>query len=338
MAERANRSITEKMRAVLWDSKLSHTYWGDICLAAIHVSNRMPTKRNKGITPYEVFYKSIPSVTHLRRIVCIGWVFVEEEIRKNKLAARAVCCSLIGYSERSKAYRLVDIYTGKHYESRHVVFNENQTAADIRHEQPGHPSITTIATEMTLQEFKDLFSDNQEEQIIQLPPATSISLQNQFSALQDDYFTDEHEEQEDKSLEIQSDDGSSPSDNESSFTSAADQSIDNIHDISPPEDFNNDPYSQDDIFNESDLIEPLPYALKPTETDGIYIDSSGGKISLEPIENVARKDITSGPANATRRPDSKTRNAHVSSLPPKTIHNSSSRSRLTARFGQFADR
>jgi hypothetical protein len=71
----------------------------------------MATKRNQGKYPHEIFFKSIPSIAHFRRTGCIGWVFLEEEIRKNKLTARAVCCSLVGYSTKSKAYRLVDIYT-----------------------------------------------------------------------------------------------------------------------------------------------------------------------------------------------------------------------------------
>jgi hypothetical protein len=43
IAERKNRTITEKIRAALWDSRLPHTYWGDLTLAAIHISNRMPS-------------------------------------------------------------------------------------------------------------------------------------------------------------------------------------------------------------------------------------------------------------------------------------------------------
>ena len=317
IAERANRTITEKMRAALWDSKLAHTFWGDVSLAAIHVSNRMPTKRNKGKSPHQVFYGIVPSITHFRRIGCIGWVFVEEQTRKNKLAARAVCCSLIGYSDTSKSYRLVDIYSGKYYESRHVVFDENQTAFDIRNRQTSTPqeiAIRTIATDMTLENFNSIFNDEQEE-VIQLESKTSlIPTSNPFSRLYDhntDSVIDNTEE--DHQTKFSSDENSSI---HSSISSIQNQPGDETRDNSPPNEFDIDPYdsnleSSDEYHSTTD---DLPDVLQPTNQDEIFIDSSGGKFTLEPIENHAPMDITSGPENPTRRPDAKIRNAHVSSL------------------------
>ena len=129
IAERKNRTHFNKALAAIHDSNLALTYWGEAFLAAIYVSNRMySSSLPAGLSPYEVFFGVKPDVRHLRRIGCLAFVFLEKEQRATKLSPKAVVCTLVGYSSMSSSYRLVDIHTGKFYESRQVVFREDQTS------------------------------------------------------------------------------------------------------------------------------------------------------------------------------------------------------------------
>jgi hypothetical protein len=136
IAERKNRTHMDKAFAAMYDSSLPETLWGELFLAAIHVSNRTWSRSHIDTdkTPYELYNGFPADVRHLRRIGCIGYVFLEKEIRK-KISPKAVICSLVGYSQISSCYRLVDIYTGRFYESRNVIFHEDLTAKDLRKQQ-----------------------------------------------------------------------------------------------------------------------------------------------------------------------------------------------------------
>jgi hypothetical protein len=67
IAERMNRTITEKGRAMLVASKLASSFWGEAVLTTTYLINHSPTKavtNNK--TPYKMWYKRKPTLKYLK--------------------------------------------------------------------------------------------------------------------------------------------------------------------------------------------------------------------------------------------------------------------------------
>ncbi|MBW0477122.1 hypothetical protein O181_016837 [Austropuccinia psidii MF-1] len=55
-AERANRTLLERVRCLLSDSWLDHSWWGEAAATAAYLLNRMPVSSQDFKTPYEKFY------------------------------------------------------------------------------------------------------------------------------------------------------------------------------------------------------------------------------------------------------------------------------------------
>jgi transposase InsO family protein len=104
-AERLNRTLIERVRALLLEHHLPKTVWSEAMMTASYLRNRI-TASNREATPHELFYGTKPNVSHLRVYGCKAFAYVEKGHR-DKLDAVADECALVGYSATSKAYRLL---------------------------------------------------------------------------------------------------------------------------------------------------------------------------------------------------------------------------------------
>lgn len=104
MAERLNRTSTEKARSMLTQSNADVRLWGEALVTANYLKNRSPTKVISGKTPKEVWSKQEPNLKKLRTF--------EENIFES-------------YCENSKGYRVVHSRTKSLKRVRDVVFVEN---------------------------------------------------------------------------------------------------------------------------------------------------------------------------------------------------------------------
>ena len=76
-------------------------------------------------TPHELFKKFKPDVSVLPVFGCNTWMLQTEKDRiGGKMGMRSAPMIFIGYSTRSKGYRLLDPSSGKVHESRNVLFDE----------------------------------------------------------------------------------------------------------------------------------------------------------------------------------------------------------------------
>ena len=121
-AERENRTIVEPTRGALNHKKLPKWFWGEAVHHTVYSLNRtLSTKRGK--TPFELWYKKKPDVSHLRGLGAIGYILIPDADRR-KLDAKGRKCYMGGYSLSQKAYRMVDITTRETIISRDVIFDE----------------------------------------------------------------------------------------------------------------------------------------------------------------------------------------------------------------------
>lgn len=108
VAERANRTLMEKVRAMLDQSGLDHRFWGEALRTATYLKNLSPTKAVPGMVPFEAWTGTKPDVKGLRIFGCCAYVHVPKS-KSKKLGDRGKMCVFIGYDDEKKGWRLVDL-------------------------------------------------------------------------------------------------------------------------------------------------------------------------------------------------------------------------------------
>ena len=111
VAERANRTVVEGTCAVLAESGLPHSFWGEALLSFVDVWNRLPSNSTRGrslkATPYELWYGKKPDFSHLRVWGCRAYAHVQRD-KRDKLQWHIIKGVFIGYPEGYKGWRIWD--------------------------------------------------------------------------------------------------------------------------------------------------------------------------------------------------------------------------------------
>ena len=104
VSERLNRTLLEKTRALLHQSKLPKSLWGEAINHAVWLKNRTPTRalfNNK--TPFEMLYNKRPNLGHLKRW---GDKVLVHTVDGSKLDGRMKVGKWVGFDEESNAHRV----------------------------------------------------------------------------------------------------------------------------------------------------------------------------------------------------------------------------------------
>uniref|UniRef100_A0AAV1VDJ4 Integrase catalytic domain-containing protein n=1 Tax=Peronospora matthiolae TaxID=2874970 RepID=A0AAV1VDJ4_9STRA len=123
-AERAIRTIVTIGRSLLHHAKLEKCFWAEAAMTAIYIKNRLPSPKIDHKTPFEIVYKSKPSVKHMRVFGCQAFILTPRE-KRLKWDPKAREGMFMGYEEESKAYRVYDIEAGQVVISRDITFDES---------------------------------------------------------------------------------------------------------------------------------------------------------------------------------------------------------------------
>jgi len=152
VAERMNRTLVESARSMIAHAGLSNSFWAEAIATAAHVKNRTPSNAIKnGVAPVERWYGKKPNVSHLKVFGCMAYAHVPDAERR-KLDMKAEKLRFVGYSLKSKGYRLYNDETRKIVIRRDVVFNEVDFGTD-RNE---------IEAEVELKEMTEVGSNQME--------------------------------------------------------------------------------------------------------------------------------------------------------------------------------
>jgi len=103
VAERRNRTIVERVRALLHASGLPKNLWAEAARHVVWLLNRTTTKAVEGMTPYEAAFGKKPNLKGLREWGETMWVRVEGG---NKLGGRVREGKWLGVDEQSKGVRV----------------------------------------------------------------------------------------------------------------------------------------------------------------------------------------------------------------------------------------
>ena len=106
VAERWNRTIFDKARALIHSAGLSLGFWECAVDTAVHTYNRTPSRVIKWRTPHELWTDGhVPDISYFRIFGCKAYVHTPEDKRR-KLDPRSIEMTLVGYEAGSKGYRL----------------------------------------------------------------------------------------------------------------------------------------------------------------------------------------------------------------------------------------
>lgn len=123
VAERTNRSICEKARAMMQDANCSKHFWAEASNTAVYLKNRSPHAAVLGKTPEEVWTGVKPDLSHLRIFGSRAMVHIPK-VKRQKWDAKSEEHKMVGYCTESKGYRLLDKHNNI-CKARDVIFLED---------------------------------------------------------------------------------------------------------------------------------------------------------------------------------------------------------------------
>ncbi|KAH9669014.1 hypothetical protein KPL70_021617 [Citrus sinensis] len=121
LAERMNRTLVDKTRCMLINSKLPRSFWAEAVNTASYLVNRSPSSAIGFKTPEELWNGKPANYQNLRVFGCPAYL----HINQGKLEARALKGVFVGYPDGVKGYKIWCKDQGKCIVSRDVVFHES---------------------------------------------------------------------------------------------------------------------------------------------------------------------------------------------------------------------
>jgi hypothetical protein len=169
IAERMNRTLLDKVRAMLTNADLPESYWYAALEYASHLHNVVPTCALDDLTPEEAWSSNKPDISALHIFRSRAYVHIPDKHR-SKLATKSLLCTFIGYAKNRKAFCLVHRPTRHFLDSRDVIFDEGGTKPervlieynDAPHLEPGGASTPTTVDPPSESEteIEDILTDD----------------------------------------------------------------------------------------------------------------------------------------------------------------------------------
>jgi len=141
VAERMNRTIMEKARAIRFDSGLAPKFWGEAVKHAVYLINRTPSRVLNFKTPFELWNGYKPNLSNLRIFGCAAYAKTpEEKLKKQDYRSKKMI--FLGFEPGQKAFRLYDPDKRQISVSRDVIFDEDHF--------PARPKTVTMELDLSL--------------------------------------------------------------------------------------------------------------------------------------------------------------------------------------------
>lgn len=121
LAERMNRTIIEKVRCMLIDSKLTKNFWAEAVCAAVDIINNV----SSNVTPQEKWSGKKSNYADFKVFGCRAMVW-QPNVKRSKLDEKSHEYIYLRRADDAKAFRLYDINQRKIIISRDVVFLEKE--------------------------------------------------------------------------------------------------------------------------------------------------------------------------------------------------------------------
>ena len=123
VVERKHQHILNVARALMFQSGVLLSLWGDCILTSVFLINRTPSQVISNKTPYEMLTSKLPHYSHLNTFACLCYASTSPK-QRHKFQDRARACVFLGYPPGYKGYKLLDLQSNTVFISRNVVFHE----------------------------------------------------------------------------------------------------------------------------------------------------------------------------------------------------------------------
>ena len=150
VAERMNRSLTERARCLRLNAGLPKSFWAEAVSMACYLINRSPRASLGGKVAEEVWTGNAVDFDHLRIFGCPAYVHVPGDER-SKLDPKSKKCIFLGYKKGVKGYKFWDPIAKKVVISRDAVFDEQFMLQQNQDKVPGNSS-SSDAVQMDLEQ------------------------------------------------------------------------------------------------------------------------------------------------------------------------------------------
>nr|GFA36879.1 retrovirus-related Pol polyprotein from transposon TNT 1-94 [Tanacetum cinerariifolium] len=165
IAERKNGTLIEAARTMLADSLLPIPFWVEAFNNACYVQNRVLVTKPQNKTPYELLHGRTPSIGFMRPFGCHVTILNTLD-PLGKFERKVDEGFLVGYSVKSKAFRVFNSRTNIVQETLHVNFLENKpnVAGDAtfdgkEHDAEKPESIVNLSPSSRNRDFNADFED-----------------------------------------------------------------------------------------------------------------------------------------------------------------------------------
>lgn len=145
VAERANRTLCDRLRCCLIGAEMPKTFWTDALWHLVFTMNSVPCHTPAGLgSPNSINGLPLVDSKYLHPFGCLVWYKVPEANRK-KLDPKVLSALLLSYLGSGNGYRIWDLETRTVIKSRDVLFRDDVFPYKHRLTQP---SPTPVRTEI----------------------------------------------------------------------------------------------------------------------------------------------------------------------------------------------
>ncbi|GJY12812.1 retrovirus-related pol polyprotein from transposon TNT 1-94 [Tanacetum coccineum] len=150
VVERRNRTLVEAARTMLSAAKVPLFFWAEAIATACFTQNRSLVIPRHEKTPYHIINARKPSVKFFHIFGSLCYIVRDGE-NLDKMKEKGDACIFVGYSTKSKAYRVFNKRTRIIIETIHVNFDKlPQMASDHVSSDPGPQCSTTVLEQDSL--------------------------------------------------------------------------------------------------------------------------------------------------------------------------------------------
>lgn len=127
IAERMVRALTEKVRALLYQSKAPLALWGEALVFAAHLHNCLPNATT-GAIPYQLVFGIKPNIVRSAKVFGCDCQFYVHQQERGKFEPKFRDGIHLGFDETRNGYRIRTVGTGVIVITRDAKFNETSFA------------------------------------------------------------------------------------------------------------------------------------------------------------------------------------------------------------------
>src|ERR1044072_3738834 len=123
VVERKNRTLQEMARTMIQETDMAKHFWAEAVNTACYIQNRISVIPILNKTPCELWKNKKPNISYFHPFGCTCFVLNTKD-HLGKFDSKAQKCIFLGYSERSKGYRIYNKESQIVEESIHVRFDD----------------------------------------------------------------------------------------------------------------------------------------------------------------------------------------------------------------------